>query len=803
MKITRADLLKWSDTASSKEEMDTLLDCLQSWVGAFPGDLEMKYILAQQLLSLDQFEDGLALLQSIILVHPEFTRAYTLLYQFSPDDTVRNNFYEYVQYFNGKSDSKESWSYALLQAKQYLDRGKIKESESSVLSLLEAHPENCLIAMLHLKIIMRSDDEFSILQFAKIYQEKWVECVFFRLVLGDYLLRFGSEIQGMSQLRETVYRDHYAIVAQGLWGTENPYQDLWPDTAGFSIEKIDNQILNDLQSKQPSSKEKKETTPAIHREISAPVHKGVFAKPVYVILTSRSGIEKKYGEKTYEVILSRLQDLATYVSMKDNWSSVIFIPDDKNHMLQFGLNTIENNDAWEIKLALQDLAGYFAEHDKKIGVVLIVGGDEIIPFHRLPNPTDDSDSEVLSDNPYAAQDSNYFVPEWAVGRFPDEKGSDPGLLLKQLRVAIQWHQKQNQQRSLAERVGETLQFWNVFSNIYQGISEKNNNYGYSTAIWQRSSISAFRPIGKANYLRTSPPYNTNNLDALTIAEADYAYFNLHGIDDSPNWYGQKDINAGDDTPDFPVALQPSHINLQAENPKVVFSEACYGAYIQEKTADEALSLRFLSSACRVFVGSTCIAYGAIYPPLIGADQLAYLFWSLIGKGYNVGDAYIRAKLNLVKSILRRQGYLDGEDQKTLLSFVLYGDPLYYSEASSEEHMIQEDEKIMESYQVVNDQELENVALPKISADILSNVKEVVKEYLPGIEGADLSIREKQMKILHAVKNAKGAVTMQDQLSNRVFLTYTKSFPVRNNQIKQYTRVTLDDHGKMIKLSVSK
>ena len=803
MKITRADLLKWSDTASSQEELSVLLECLQTWVSAFPGDLEMKYILAQQLLAQDQFDAGIALLQSLVSIHPEFSRAYTLLYQFSADDTARENYYEYIQYFNEKSESKESWSYSLLQAKQYLDRGKIKEAESSVLSLLETHPENCLVAILHLRIIMSGADEFSILQFARLYQEKWAECAFFRLVLGSTLFKYGAEIQAMSQLREAVFRDHFGIVAQEVWGAENPYHDLWPDTAGFAIEKTDSQLLAALQNKIPSPKEQKNTTQPIRREPAAPVRKGIFAKPVYVILTSRSGIEKKYGEKTYEVILSRLQDLATYVGMKDNWSSVILIPDDKNYMLQFGLNAIENNDAWQIKLALQDLSNYFADHDKKIGAVLIVGGDEIVPFHRLPNPTDDADSEVLSDNPYAAQDSNYFVAEWAVGRFPDEKGSDPGLLLKQLRVAIQWHQKQNQQRSLAERVGETLQFWNVFSNIYQGISEKNNNYGYSTAIWQRSSISAFRPIGKANYLRTSPPYNTNNLDALTIAEADYAYFNLHGIDDSPNWYGQKDINASDDTPDFPVALQPSHINLQAENPKVIFSEACYGAYIQEKTADEALSLRFLSSACRVFVGSTCIAYGAIYPPLIGADQLAYLFWSLIGKGYNVGDAYIRAKLNLVKSILRRQGYLDGEDQKTLLSFVLYGDPLYYSEASSEEHMIQEDEKIMESYQVVNDQELENVALPKISADILSNVKEVVKEYLPGIEGADLSIREKQMKILHAVKNAKGAVTIQDQLSNRVFLTYTKSFPVRNNQIKQYTRVTLDDHGKMIKLSVSK
>lgn len=62
----------------------------------------------------------------------------------------------------------------------------------------------------------------------------------------------------------------------------------------------------------------------------------------------------------------------------------------------------------------------------RIGALLIVGGDEVVPFHRLPNPTDDLDVEVLSDNPYATRDSNYFIPEWAVGRLPGGCGTDPG-----------------------------------------------------------------------------------------------------------------------------------------------------------------------------------------------------------------------------------------------------------------------------------------------------------------------------------------------------------------------------------------
>ena len=160
-------------------------------------------------------------------------------------------------------------------------------------------------------------------------------------------------------------------------------------------------------------------------------------------------------------------------------------------------------------------------------------------------------------------------------------------------------------------------------------------------------------------------------------------------------------------------------------------------------------------------------------------------------------------MNLMKSILRRQGYLDGEDQKTLLSFVMYGDPLYFSDSTNEEHLLQEEEKYYNPYQVVADRDLENIAVPAISAEILSNVKEVVKEYLPGIESANLNIREKQMKIRKLGTQSKGAQNEQEQSTNRVFLTYKKNFQVQNKTIKQYTRVTLDEKGKMVKLTVSK
>jgi len=99
------------------------------------------------------------------------------------------------------------------------------------------------------------------------------------------------------------------------------------------------------------------------------------------------------------------------------WGAMVFIPDDLNLMTSMGLKAADAGDPWQLKLALVDLDQALAKKGQMIGAVMIVGGPEVVPFHQLPNPTDDVDDEIPSDNPYGTLDSNYFVPEWAVGRF--------------------------------------------------------------------------------------------------------------------------------------------------------------------------------------------------------------------------------------------------------------------------------------------------------------------------------------------------------------------------------------------------
>jgi hypothetical protein len=40
----------------------------------------------------------------------------------------------------------------------------------------------------------------------------------------------------------------------------------------------------------------------------------------------------------------------------------------------------------------------------------------------------------------------------------------------------------------------------------------------------------------------------------------------------------------------------------------------------------------------------------------------------------LGESFKNAKLDFARKALRRQGFLDDDDKKTLLQFVLYGDP---------------------------------------------------------------------------------------------------------------------------------
>jgi hypothetical protein len=549
--------------------------------------------------------------------------------------------------------------------------------------------------------------------------------------------------------------------------------------------------------------------------------------PVYVILTTKTGLIHKYGQENANIIMRELNNLV--LTIRGNrighrkWGSILFCPDDTDNIKYYDIKPVPHNDPWGIKLVLADLETYLAKRGEMIGAVLIIGCHEVLPFHHLPNPVDDDDADVASDNPYATSDGNYFVQEWPIGRLPGDAGNDPSFLLGSIQGINKHYQNIKNSRNWFQR------FWNgILDLIWPPYRKTQPSFGYSAAVWRRASFSVFRTIGQPKSLFISPPTiscdSTNNVNGLKNSLNDpscvlltpsfLAYFNLHGLQDSAEWYGQSDPTEIDNRPDFPVALRPRDIVNGGRAPKVVFSEACYGAHVIGKRLDEALALKFLSSGSRCVIGSSCISYGSIRTPLIGADLLGHAFWKYLVDGMPVGEALRRAKINLINEMNKRQGYLDGEDQKTLISFVLYGDPLAQplDENQNTKTLIRSlsSHKDIKTFCARVDNSAESQSVPD---EILSNVKHVVSHYLPGMQDANVSIGIERSGCQNACRNClsgnlcptaqSGQKNIAGGVPERRVITLSKSIQHANFDHKQFAHITLDKHGKVVKLAVSR
>jgi hypothetical protein len=505
----------------------------------------------------------------------------------------------------------------------------------------------------------------------------------------------------------------------------------------------------------------------------------------------------------------------------------LFYADDPAYTQPFKLQPACYNDPWGLKLILSDLDAALEARGERIGAILIVGGPEVVPFHNLPNPVEDADVDVPSDNPYASRDNNYFIMDWQVGRISGGSGNDPASLIAVMREITKRYVSEAKQLPWYNRL------WNqIRAIIKMGSSKVQSSFGYSAAVWRRASLSVFRPIGDPRTLLVSPPvhacdltetYTTENSPVkgndtsstcLLIPCARLGYFNLHGVPDAMEWYGQRDPMEPGDGPDYPIAIRPQDIRNSGSAPHVVFSEACYGANIVGKMVDEAISLKFLASGTQAVIGSTCISYGSITTPLSAADLLGRVFWNLLKDGFTAGESLRRAKIHLTREMHRRQGFLDAEDQKTLISFVLYGDPL--AQPFHTKHNPKSTPRLSDvpvQVPTVCEHSSNNEQLTPVSAEVIAHLKSIVAQYLPGMSDAKVSLTHEHQACSSLCKNCgSGNRCMLSQAnsknqstvkSQRRVVTLSKNFEQAQHIHKQYARLTLDERGKLVKLVVSR
>jgi hypothetical protein len=154
-----------------------------------------------------------------------------------------------------------------------------------------------------------------------------------------------------------------------------------------------------------------------------------------------------------------------------------------------------------------------------------------------------------------------------------------------------------------------------------------------------------------------------------------------------------------------------------------------------------------------------------------------------------GEALRRAKISLAQQMLKRQGYLDSEDQKTLISFILLGDPLAHPEPRQAHQPDSICPALPAHIPILKDHPARQVNL---TPAMLAQVKEAVAAYLPG-QGSAQTILGRPRRTITGAKSVVDGVSV---------ITLSQSLCEDNQQHRQSARLTFDEAGRLVKLAIS-
>jgi hypothetical protein len=373
-------------------------------------------------------------------------------------------------------------------------------------------------------------------------------------------------------------------------------------------------------------------------------------------------------------------------------SDIVFV-DEKTKIGKFEWPSINDIETKMIEEKIQDHLRdyYYYCRRTKDGVsnpltdLLIVGGDNIIPFHRywykpsIDHPAD-KDNMIYSDAPYGSSRKDVPNFAWAVGRFPDDP-QKPNLLLEEIRTATRFHNSVDVSPSQDSGLCCSMKICNrisekIYGNVNPNIKILDQNP--LVIVGKRLQQLLLEEVLKINHLAVSSPPN-EQLEAKHITSRIFHYYNLHGSKGGDIWAGEDEDGVQG------VALQLNTLDSQDSKVEgsVVVSTACYGANVVDMNSNNSWALKFLEKGARCFVGSTMVSYGWRPPkddtmdtahPDAG-DIIADKFLRLVVKEREqFGQALRRAKKEYLNEVFESRRTFDRFDFKTLTEFVLYGDP---------------------------------------------------------------------------------------------------------------------------------
>lgn len=299
--------------------------------------------------------------------------------------------------------------------------------------------------------------------------------------------------------------------------------------------------------------------------------------------------------------------------------------------------------------------------------LVLFGGDDIVPMFRVPNPTHywspsqgvtDFDRMLPTDNPYASCEpfdpqeiDSYLVPDRVIGRIPDMRSiagarGDPAWLVDYLKTATSW------------------------------ASEKPNFYKETYAICTSESSGAGREcmqfISKPlSDLLISPPTRDASTSARNRLSARLHLIKCHGTRLDANFWGKGKR--------FVRAIKSATLKECLKPATLVGTTCCWGAQIFSPNSRHArrgrwpLASTYLRKGAFAFVGSTARAWFG--GPTMGfADYIVADYFKWILRRASVGRAFLESKHGYMCYYLEGGGTADALDQKTMIEYVLFGDP---------------------------------------------------------------------------------------------------------------------------------
>ena len=648
----------------------------------------------------------------------------------------------------------------------------------------------------------------------------WPNFVKAKLISGDILVRQGQVEAGMEALHHAQALDPGGIVIQRTLGWSASYAHLWAgDPAGSRQEthaaSIPHSLGEDvgvsasaaaaIAAASPSLREielelNRLTDHLIRTDAPPEPARGALVSAL-VVLTSKSALEKKFGSEFVGRLGEKVQDMIQSIGLRDDRAIHFVALDDPAQMSGLGATAPQDTSSpAQVKAAIDSLADGLLTQGNDLRHLLILGDDDVIPFFRVSNPTEDQDEDIYTDAPYAARNGSHLLPTRAVGRLPDCR--DPDQLLSLMGSAAQSHRQAGQ----VSPPGGIKALGRIWKRA-KAPEARTESFGYTASVWKESSKAVFEAIGQARQLRMSPPLTHRELSVLIQGQPRLSYFNLHGVEGEPAWYGQRDPDFAADYPLFPVALLPEAVKADRIAGTTVFTEACYGADVLGRSPADSIALKFLAEGARAVVGSTRLAYGSLTPPLAGADLLARFFWLAVLSGMPIGQSLQWAKLSFASDVANRQGYLDSEDQKTLLTFNLFGDPTLTVEGQLPIwDKLPQSALVSKSVAVCCHYGAQAVSLPDLPSDLVSSVESQIAHKLPWLSPKQMKVAQQVVCSGQCNGSCRGSAKAHGHaaVANRYVFTVNGSPQGRESARWQQTvKVTVDQRGTILKMAVSK